>query len=61
MNHDSLTWYLLPVAAAVSLVWCATRYELPAKILFKAAAMYVKILAGMGLILVLLMFLSNRL
>ena len=59
--HDSLTWYLLPVAGVVSLVWSASRYELPSRILSKAVGMYLKILLGMGLILGVLMLLSRGL
>lgn len=54
-------WYLFPVAAAVSLVWNASRYESTAVILRKSAKLYFQVLLFMGVVLVCLMFLSYRL
>ncbi|MEZ5943416.1 MAG: hypothetical protein R3C18_18630 [Planctomycetaceae bacterium] len=56
-----MVWYLFPVAAAVSLVWNATRYESTAVIIRKAIRLYVQTLLFMAVILGVLMFFSWRL
>jgi hypothetical protein len=56
-----ITWYLLPLAAVISLVYNTTRYEYPPRILRRAARTFVTILVCMGLILLLLMALSYNL
>ncbi|SFI66956.1 hypothetical protein [Planctomicrobium piriforme] len=57
----NITWYLFPLAAAVSLVWNASRYESPEIILKRAGRMFVQILVFMAIILGLLVALSYRL
>ena len=51
--------YAVPLSFAISLVYCATRYELPERIFKSAATMFVKILVGMVLIYALLTFFSS--
>ena len=54
----SATWWLLPLVVTVSLVYNATRYELPEKILQRSLRMGIAITAFMGGALVLLFLLS---
>jgi ABC-type transport system involved in cytochrome c biogenesis permease subunit len=56
-----MIWYLIPVSAAVSLVWNASRYEDTAVVLKKAGKLYLQILLFMGCVLGVLMLLSYRL
>lgn len=57
----NVTWYLLPLAVVVSLVYYASRFELPEMILRRAARMFVNILLLMGAVLAVLLVLSYRL
>ncbi len=50
--------YLVPLSAAVSLVYCTTRYEYPPRILSSAAKFFAKILIFMIVALAILMALS---
>lgn len=43
------TWYLLPLSIAISLVYSASRYELPEVILHRAFRLCLTILIAMGL------------
>lgn len=51
-------WYALPIIVSVSLVYSATRHEEMGAILVHAARFAVWILAFMGILFVLLQFLS---
>jgi hypothetical protein len=53
-----VTWYLLPLALAISLVYSASRYELPERILSRAIRLFITIIVCMGAVLALLWFLS---
>ncbi|MEX0716880.1 MAG: hypothetical protein WD066_09845 [Planctomycetaceae bacterium] len=55
---DNVTWQLIPLAAVISLVYSASRYELPERILRRAARLFLTILAFMAAVFVLLLFLS---
>lgn len=55
------TWCLVPLAAAISLVYNASRYELPERIVKRAAWMFVKILGFMAIVFLILTALSFRL
>lgn len=55
------TWYIVPLTASISLVYNASRYELPARIISRAARMFFTILLGMAALYLLLYFLSVRL
>lgn len=57
----SVTWYLLPLAAVISLVYSATRYEAQGRILRRAGTLFVQILFFMAVILAVLAALSYRL
>jgi hypothetical protein len=56
-----LTWYLLPLAAVISLVYSATRYESPARILNRGGRLFLQVLFFMAIILGVLMALSFNL
>ena len=43
-----VTWYLLPLAMAISLVYSASRYELPDRILGRAIRLFLQIVGFMG-------------
>ncbi len=60
-DKPNLTWYLLPIALLVSLVYSASRYELTSRILRHAAWCFVRIVALMAVVLVVLWWLSFRL
>jgi hypothetical protein len=55
------TWFLIPLAITISLVYNASRYELKAKILRRAARLFVMIVGSMALVLLLLYLLSMNL
>jgi uncharacterized membrane protein YidH (DUF202 family) len=57
----SVTWYLLPLAAVISLVYSATRYESQGRILRRGGTLFVQILFFMAVILGVLAALSYRL
>lgn len=54
----NVTWYLFPLAAVVSLVYSATRYELPERILQRAGRLFLTIIIFMAMVLGLLLILS---
>ncbi|WP_437205428.1 hypothetical protein [Planctomicrobium sp. SH664] len=57
----NMTWYLFPLAAAVSFVWTASRYESTPLILQRATKLFLQILFFMAIILVVLWALSYKL
>ena len=57
----NISLYLLPLAAAVSLVWQASRYESPEVILKRSGRLFVQILVFMAIILGVLLALSYNL
>ena len=52
------TWYLLPLAMIISMVYSGTRYELSSKILHRATRMFLTIMIFMGVVFVVLNTLS---
>jgi len=52
------SWYLLPLALAVSLVHSATRFEHPPQILRRSARLFMTILVSMAALFALLFLLS---
>jgi hypothetical protein len=56
-----ISWYLLPLAAVISLVYNTSRYEHPPRILRRAVKTFVTIIVCMAAILLLLMALSYNL
>lgn len=57
-NHN-LLWYLLPLTLAISLVYSASRYEAPSRILQRAFQLFVQITLFLGVVFVLLFVLSD--
>lgn len=55
------TWFLVPLAVSISLVYNASRYELTSKILTRAARLFVTIVGSMVLVLAVLLLLSRGL
>ena len=58
---QNLLWYLLPLALAVSLVYSASRFELPERILNRATRLFLQIILFMGTIFAILFVLSDGL
>lgn len=56
-----VTWFLIPLAAAVSLVWNASRFEATDVIIVRSLRMFLQILFFMALILGALVALSFNL
>lgn len=54
----NITWHLIPLAVIISLVYNASRYELPERIVRRAARLFVMIMLGMGAVFSILMVLS---
>ncbi len=54
-----MVFYGVPLTAGISLVYCATRYELPSRILQSAFAMFAKTLIGLSVLYGLLWFMSR--
>ncbi|MEZ6060913.1 MAG: hypothetical protein R3C19_11170 [Planctomycetaceae bacterium] len=52
-------FYAVPLSLAVSMAYCASRYELPERIFRSAAAMFVKILLGLLVLYGVLWFFSS--
>lgn len=44
----NVTWYLLPLAMVVSLVYSASRFELPDRILRRSLTLFLQIIGCMG-------------
>ena len=57
----NITWFLFPLAAAISLVYCASRYEMPSKILRRSLRLFVQIVVFMAVVLAILFALDYRL
>ena len=55
------TWYVLPLAGAISLVYSASRYELTERILRRAARLFLTITGFMLAVFVILWLLSANL
>ena len=55
------TWLLIPLVIVVSLVYSASRYEHPQRILRKATRLFLTIMGFMALVLGVLTFLSHGL
>ena len=57
----NVIWFLFPLAAVISLVYNASRYELPERILRRALRLFITIVVFMSIVLAVLMFLSKNL
>lgn len=51
-------WYLPPLAAVISLVYNASRFEMPSKILSRSIRLFLEIMIFMAIIMAVLYFLS---
>ncbi len=60
-GHANITWHLIPMAAAISLVYSASRYELTGRIITRAIRLFAPILVIMGAAFLLLLALSYNL
>lgn len=58
LAQANVTWYLLPMAMAISLVYSASRYELPERILSRAVRLFLQIVGFMGLAFLILWVLT---
>ena len=56
----NVTWYLLPLAMIISLVYSASRFELPDRILRRAIWLFLQIVGFMGIVFALLWILSYK-
>ncbi|MCA9078736.1 MAG: hypothetical protein KDA93_27175 [Planctomycetaceae bacterium] len=61
LAQANISWHLLPLAVAISLVYNSSRYEAPARILQRTVKHFVMILLVLGLILGVLVALSYKL
>ena len=51
--------YAIPLTAGISLVYCASRFELPGKILRSAVLMFGKTIAALVVLYLILLYLSR--
>lgn len=58
---QNVLWYLLPLAIAISLVYSASRFELPERIVHRTARLFLQIVLFMGAIFAILFVLSDGL
>ncbi|MBM3969713.1 MAG: hypothetical protein FJ302_07610 [Planctomycetes bacterium] len=58
---QNVLWYLLPLALAISLVYSASRFELPERIVHRATRLFLQIVLFMGTIFAILFVLSDGL
>ncbi|RLS81594.1 MAG: hypothetical protein DWI02_03545 [Planctomycetota bacterium] len=56
----NVSWYLLPLAMVVSLVYSASRFELPDRILQRAIWLFLQIIGFMAMVFAVLWFLSYK-
>lgn len=61
LAQTNVTWYLLPLSLAISLVWSASRYELPEYILGRALRLFLQIVGFMAIAFGILWLLTDRL
>ena len=59
--RTNVIWFLFPLAAVISLVYNASRYELPERILRRSLRLFITIVVFMSIVLAVLMFLSKKL
>ena len=57
----NVIWFLFPLAAVISLVYNASRYELPERILRRALRLFITIVVFMTIVLAALMYYSFKL
>ncbi len=57
-EHISVNWHLLPLAVVISLVYSASRYEFPERIVRRAARLFMTIMFFMAAVFCVLWALS---
>ena len=57
---NNLTWYLVPLAMVVSLVYSASRFELPDRILRRTVWLFLQIIGFMAVVFAVLWVLSYK-
>ena len=60
-GNANITWYILPLSAAISLVYCASRFEQRGLILRRSLRLFLQIVSFMLVVFGLLYLLSFRL
>ncbi len=60
-STQSISWHLLPMALVISLVYSASRFEIPEVILRRSLRLFTTIMVFMGGVFLLLWALSNNL
>jgi hypothetical protein len=58
VGGPSRLWFLLPLIVMISLVYSASRYETPVRIIRRAAKLFLQIFGFMAVVLALLAWLS---
>ena len=61
LANQNVLWYLLPLAIAISLVYSASRFELPERIMKRAVRLFFQIVLFMGAVFAVLFVLSDGL
>ena len=61
LAFQNVLWYMLPLAIVISLVYSASRYELPERILHRAVRLFLQIMLFMGAVFAILFVLSDGL
>jgi hypothetical protein len=61
LAFQNVLWYMLPLALVISLVYSASRYELPERILHRAVRLFLQIMLFMGAVFAILFVLSDGL
>ena len=61
LAQTNVTWYMLPLSVVISLVWSASRYELPEYILGRALRLFLQIIGFMGAAFLVLWILTDAL
>ena len=61
LASQNVLWYLLPLALAISLVYSASRFEMPDRILHRAIRLFFQIVLFMGTVFAILFVLSDGL
>lgn len=58
VGSSNVTWYLIPLAMIVSLVYSTSRFELPDRILRRAIWLFIQIIGFMAVVFAVLWVLS---
>ncbi len=61
LAFQNVLWYMLPLALVISLVYSASRYELPERILHRAVRLFLQIMLFMAAVFAILFVLSDGL